>query len=50
VLAVIHDFASAGMLIRRCTAAQIGATLEEGDAKTIFRQHTTGGQSREAAP
>ena len=50
VLAVVHNLASARMLIGRCPAAQIGPALEEGDAKTVFRQHATGGQSRKSTP
>src|SRR4029077_8910168 len=45
VLAVVHHFASARMLIGRGPSAKIRAPLEEGNAKTVFRQRTTGGQS-----
>src|ERR1700676_36046 len=49
VLAVVHHFASAGMLIGRRPSTKIRAPLEEGDAKTAFHQRTTGGQSRKPA-
>ena len=33
VLAVVHDFAGAGMFVGRSAAAEVGAALEDGDAE-----------------
>jgi len=44
VLAVIHDFAGAGMLVRRCSSAEIRTALEEGDAKSGIGQRASRGE------
>ena len=50
VLAVVDDFARAGMLIGGRPAAKIGPPLEQSDTKTAFRQRGSGGQPRQARP
>ena len=46
VLAVVHDFAGAGMLIRRSASAEIGTALEQGHAKAAAGQ----GRNRRPVP
>ncbi len=49
VLAVVDDFASSRMLIRRCPSAEIRATLEQGDAIANFGERAGSGETGEAA-
>ncbi len=49
VLAVVDDFAGAGMLVGRSAAAEIGTPLEESDAKAGVGQGAGGGESGQAA-
>jgi len=49
MLAVVDDFASAGMLVRRSASTEIRAALEEGDAKTRVGKSAGGSESGEAA-
>ncbi len=50
VLAVIYDFAGAGMLVGRRTSAKVGTLFEKSDSQTAFSQRATCGQSCQAAP
>jgi len=49
VLAVVHHFAGAGMLVGGGAAAKIGAALEEAYPKTGLRQGAPCRQPRQAA-
>ena len=49
VLAVVHDFARAGMLVGRGPAAQIGTALKQGNAKPAFGKRARGGESGKTA-
>ena len=49
VLAVVDDFAGAGMLVGRSASAEVGAALEESDAKAGVGESAGGGESGEAA-
>ena len=49
VLAVVDDFAGAGMLVGRSAAAEIRAAFKQGDAKARIGEGAGGGQSGEAA-
>ena len=49
VLAVVDDLAGAGMLVGGSASAEIGAALEESDAKAGISKGTGGGETGEAA-
>jgi hypothetical protein len=49
VLAIVHDFAGAGMLPGGGAASEERALLEEGDAETRVGEGAGGGKSGEAA-
>ena len=49
VLAVVDNFAGAGMFLGRSAAAEEGALLEQGDAETGVGEGAGGGESGEAA-
>jgi len=48
VLAVIDDFAGAGMLVGRGASAEVGAALEEGDAEAGIGEGAGGCEAGEA--
>jgi hypothetical protein len=45
MLAIVDNFAGAGMLIRRRAAAEIRAALKERHAKPGFREGASSGQT-----
>jgi hypothetical protein len=49
VLTVVDDFAGAGMLPGGSSAAEEGALLEQGDAKTVVGERAGRGESGQAA-
>jgi len=49
MLTVVDDFAGAGMFVRRSASAEIGAALEESDAKSGVGESASGGEAGEAA-
>src|SRR5579872_941073 len=49
VLAVVHHFASAGMLIRGSASAKIRPALKQGHAKAARGKGASGSESRQSA-
>ncbi len=49
VLAVVDDFAGAGMLVGGGASAEVGTALEQGDAEAGVGEGTCGGEAGEAA-
>src|SRR5258708_26808990 len=45
VLAVVDDFAGAGMLVGGSASAEVGAALEEGDAEVGIGEGAGGGEA-----
>ena len=50
VLAVVHHFAGARMLIRRSASAEIRPALEQGHPKATLGKGAPGGESRQSTP
>ena len=49
VLAVVHHFPGAGMLVGGGASAEKGTALKQGDLKTAVGKRTAGGQPRQPA-
>src|ERR1017187_7104801 len=49
VLAIVHDFAGAGMLVGRSASAEIGTAFEDCDLKAAASKGASRGQSSESA-
>src|SRR5450432_3079782 len=49
VLAVVHDFAGAGMFVGGGASAEVGAAFEDGDLKAAASKGARGGNSGESA-
>ena len=48
MLAVVHHFAGAGMLIRRSPPAEVRPTLKQSHTKAAAGKGATGGKSRQS--